>query len=193
MDYINVIPLEIHEGMSERDSCVLMVLEPTSQKAVPIVISYSEVQALLATLQSATAKIPGPYNLTNNIMRQFMLETKEARIDNLIDGVFKASIVVGDGFNQHTIACRVGDAVVMSAMTECPLMMNMRVLQDAGCPANSLIDNLPKRTPEAVQQQTLQQLLEEQRECEESEDYERAAELQRQIERLQNGGQGGNI
>lgn len=185
MDYINVIPLEIHEGMSENDCCVLMVLDPDTQKVVPVVITYTEVQALIAAMKAPDGKMEGPYGLTNSILNQFMLEMKEARIDNLIDGIFKASVVVGDGFNQSNIQCRVSDAIIMSVLAGCPLMMNPQVLQDAGCPANALIDNLPQRKRLNEQEPTLEQLLEEQRQCEEREDYERAAELQQQIERLQ--------
>ena len=183
MEYLTVFPLEIRQGMSEEDSCVLMLAEPKMQRVVPVVITTQEMESLGRILQSSDGISKTSYGWMFELMQQFCLEIKEAVIDNVVDGVFKSSMLVSDGFNQHRVECNIFDIVIASIKVGCDIKLAQRVMDEAGCDRNALMDNLPNQ--KSLQREvTIDDLLAEQAECEEREDYERASEIQRIIDQM---------
>lgn len=181
MAYKTVFATELFHGMTEAEnSFILMVGEPNGSLSVPLMIKVHEAQALLDQQEPNAKTPPNTYRLLHDSLYQFGLAIKELHIDSLCEGMFHASVIVTDGFNEQTIACNAGDAAVLSILEGCPLLMESKVLDEAGCRNDSLINNLPQH--KRSQEPTLEDLYEQLRECEENEDYEQAAIIQSMID-----------
>ena len=102
-----------------------------------------------------------------------------ASIDRMADGIFYATLHITDGFNSRSFDSRPSDAISLALLSDCPILMDDNVIEETGVTIPNANQN--PETPNSIHQ------LEEQlRRCEESEEYERAAEIQQQIENLKN-------
>ncbi|MBR1792811.1 MAG: bifunctional nuclease family protein [Bacteroidales bacterium] len=186
MSYKNVLPLGLFHGLTETaDSYILMIGEPSTGLSVPIRIQPHEACTICTILEQdkdATKKMTDTYQLLDKIMKVFGLGVKEAHIDDLQAGIFRSSILMTDGFNAMTIECSASDAIIISIIEECPLLMNNKILDEAGCEFSALEDNLPPNKKGKRNQ--LDELRKELEDCEAREDYEKAAEIQSQIDEL---------
>jgi bifunctional DNase/RNase len=92
--------------------------------------------------------------------------------------------VVSDGFNDKEIDARASDAVVLALHQAVDIEMAETVLEETGfTPQNDDIEL--GNTLSAGE--TLEELEEELRICEENEEYERAEEIMKRINKIKNG------
>ena len=174
-----VFPATIQSGMSQTGSYLLMLREPEAGRMIPIVIGGSEAQSILLALnpeEGAKIRRPMTHQLMVQLMSTYGLSLKEVTIDRVQEGVFYATLHVSDGFNEHCIDSRTTDAVTLALLTGARIMADERVIEEAGVK----MDNGEGRR----QPPTLEALEDELQRCEEAEDYERAAEIQQEIEKL---------
>ena len=174
-----VYPVTIQSGMSQSGSYLLMLHEPIESRQIPIIIGPGEAQSiLLAQNPEESNKIRRP--LTHQLMVQMMstygLTLKKVTIDKVVEGIFYATLYVSDGFNEHRLDSRTTDAVTLALLTGTPVFADERVIEETGVRVEN---NHPTEKEES-----LEELEEELRRCEENEDYERAAEIQTEIEKM---------
>lgn len=185
MEYIDVYPLQISQTMSERCSYILVLEAPTEHKQVPILIGESEAQAIIMAVERRKARRPLTHNLLCNIMEEFMLTLKEVSIERFEEGIFYSNLRVSDGFSDKMIDSRTSDAIVLALLQQAPMKMRKSVFLETCMEVGALTDNLPQnKAPKERQKQSLQELEDLLRQCEENEDYEQAAEIMEQIKRL---------
>ena len=174
-----VIPSRIESGMSQSGSCILMLEEITGERQVPVVIGRGEAHNLLLALHPETSgkiRRPMTHRLMTNLLDAFGLSLKQVTIDRVLEGVFFATLHVSDGFNEKQLDSRTTDAVTLALITGAPILMAEEVLEEAGVRMEPA-----KKTDEPT---TIEALEAELRECEEREDYERAAEIQKRIDHM---------
>ena len=177
-----VYPVTIQSGMSQSGSYLLMLHEPLESRQIPIIIGPGEAQSiLLAQNPEECNKIRRP--LTHQLMVQMMntygLSLKKVTIDKVVEGIFYATLYVSDGFNEHCLDSRTTDAVTLALLTGAPVYADERVIEETGVRVEN--DHPTEK------EDSLEDLEEELRRCEENEDYERAAEIQMEIEKMKNG------
>ena len=177
-----VYPITIQSGMSETGRYLLMLHEPQGNRQIPIVIGQNEAQCiLLAKNPEESRKIRRP--MTHQLMVQMMniygLTLSRVTIDRVVEGVFYATLHVTDGFNERQLDSRTTDAITLALLTGAPVYAEDKVVEECGLKA-ATGDNADLQPATS----TLKQLEEELRRCEESENYERAAEIQQQIDKL---------
>lgn len=169
-----VFPLTIQSGMSQSESYILMLCEPESGVQVPIFIGAHEAQGILLAKETVATRRPMTHELMVHVMNEYGLTLKEVSIDRVIEGIFYATLHTTDGFNEKSFDSRTTDAITLALLFDCPIMMNENVLEETGV----------KGEPTQPQPNSIEDLENELRECEEREDYERAAEIQEMIEKL---------
>lgn len=169
-----VVPYTIQSGMSQSGSYILMLLEPTSERQIPIIIGAHEAQGILLAKETVRTRRPMTHELMVRMMEDYGLRLIMVTIDRVLDGVFYATLHISDGFNEKAIDSRTTDAITLALLTDAPIMVDDNVLEETGVAA----DNQPSPTP------TLEALEAELRRCEEAEDYEQAAEIQKRIEEM---------
>ena len=176
-----VYPVTIQSGMSQSGSYLLMLHEPEGSRQIPIVIGRSEAQSILLAQnpeESSKIKRPITHQLMVQMMNTYGLTVKMVTIDRVVEGVFYATLHVSDGFNEHQLDSRTTDAVTLALLTGAPIFADERVIEETGVK----VENENARTRN--EKPNVEELEEELRRCEENEDYERAAEIQKQIEEL---------
>lgn len=162
---------------------VLMLYEPMGNRKVPVMIGHHEADMIMLEQEGRTARRPMTYELIVSIMEAFALTLKLVRIDRFEEGIFYASLIVSDGFNQKSIDARASDAVVLALHESVDIEMDENVLETTGfTPRN---DDIEIETPIA-DSDNLADLEKELRVCEDNEDYERAAEIMEKIKKLRN-------
>lgn len=176
-----VFPLSIQSGMSQSDSYILMLCEPTSGLQIPIFIGVHEAQGILLAKETVKTRRPMTHELMVHIMSEYGLTLNEVTIDKVLEGIFYATLHMTDGFNEKHFDSRTSDAITLALHCDCPIMVADDVLEETGVKmenAASLFHD--SEDP----QHEIARLEEELRICEESEDYEQAAEIQKKIEHL---------
>ena len=169
-----VFPLTIQSGLSQSDSYILMLGEEGTGVQIPIFIGAFEAQSILLAQEGVDTRRPLTHRLMGNLMEEYALTLQEVTIDRVSEGIFYATLHVSDGFNNKQLDSRTSDAIVLALLKGCPIMAAEQVIEEAGV----------KMEPAAVGKPTLETLEAELRRCEEREDYERAAEIQREIEEV---------
>ena len=183
MSYTKVYPVEIMEGITESGSCMLMLMEPDSQKFVPIMIGDHEAQAIILAQEQADTKRPMTHQLLRNIMNEYMLELKLVTIDKFEEGIFYATLHLNDGIMEKNIDSRTSDAVTLAIMAGCDIEIEDGVLDETAVEHNSLEKGYQHK--EDLQADTLEDLKKRLDEALADEAYELAAELQKKIDSLQ--------
>ncbi len=174
-----VFPLTIQSGMSQSGSYILMLCEPESGVQVPIFIGAYEAQGILLAKESVKTRRPMTHELMMKVMEEYGLSLKEVSIDRVNEGIFYATLHMTDGFNTRSLDSRSSDAITLALLADCPIMMEESVIEETGVRMEG--DSIMVK-----EENTLEELEAELRRCEENEEYERAAEIQQQIEKLKN-------
>ncbi len=176
-----VFPLSIQSGMSQSGSYILMLCEPVSGLQIPIFIGAHEAEGILLAKETVKTRRPMTHELMAHIMNDYGLTIKEVTIDNVMEGIFYATIHMTDGFNEKHFDSRTSDAITLALHCDCPIMVADDVLEETGVKMEAAVslfaDNDDPR-------HEIVRLEEELRLCEEREEYEKAAEIQKQIEQL---------
>ena len=173
-----VYPISIEGGPSSTGSYILMLEEPESGRRIPIVIGEYEAHAILIAKGMVNTGRPMTHRLMVDLMDNYGISIESASIDRVVDGIFYATLHTTDGFNHKDIDSRTTDAVTLTLLCNAPLYVDDSVLDE--CDTASTPAQKMSEVP------TLETLERELRRCEETEDYERAAEIQEQINKMRN-------
>lgn len=174
-----VYPLTIQSGMSQSDSYILMLGEAGTGVQIPIFIGGYEAQSILLAQEGVDTRRPLTHRLMSNLMDEYALTLQQVTIDRVSEGIFYATLHVSDGFNTKQLDSRTSDAIVLALLKGCPILVAEQVIEETGVKSSEVGVRSSKTSAQA-----LEALEAELRRCEEREDYERAAEIQRQIEKL---------
>ncbi|MCR5065466.1 MAG: bifunctional nuclease family protein [Bacteroidales bacterium] len=174
MTYKKVYPTEILQGFTETSMFVMMLYEPMGSRKVPIMIGRHEAEMLMIEQGNQQPKRPMTHQLIVSIMDSFALTLKLVRIDRFEEGIFYASLIVSDGFNTHAIDARASDAVLLALHQSVDIEMAETVLNDTSFEVQNDDIDISSTLPGS---ESIEELEEELRRCEENEEYERAAEI----------------
>lgn len=175
-----VFPLTIQSGMSQSGSYILMLCEPESGVQVPIFIGAHEAQGILLAKEEVKTRRPMTHELMMKVMEEYGLTLKEVSIDRVSEGIFYATLHMTDGFNSRTFDSRSSDAITLALLSDCPIMMAESVIEETGV----RMEEVKSEKWKVESENSIEELEEELKRCEESEEYERAAEIQKRIEQI---------
>lgn len=181
--YIPVIPLQVIQSMSLNDSYILLLDATTAGLQVPVLIGEVEAQALIMACEQRQTRRPLTHNLLNNVLNAYGILLKRVNIDRFEEGIFYSTLYLDDGCVSQQIDSRTSDAIVLALMQQCDIYINAQVLEETGMKPGALVDNMPQKSDTELSLAELEKRLHE---CEEQEDYEQAALIQQQIDKLQN-------
>lgn len=174
--YHIVYPYEIRQGYGS--GCyVLMLAEPKQVRVVPMLIGAAEAQAIMLAQEHQTTMRPMTHPLMLNMMETFGLTLTQVAIERFDEGIFYANLYVSDGFNEKVIDSRSSDAVTLALIAERPILVTEQVLEETSVPMEAM--DREKFTDEPDLDE-LERLL---KHYEEEEDFEKAAEILKEIEK----------
>lgn len=165
-------------------------------RRIPIIIGYPEAQAIECKLQDVVTPRPLTHDMMINTLNEFGIHIKEIEIRRLPSGVFAADIVFADAKGTHTIDSRSSDAIALAIRADAPIYTSAEVLAEAGFdpedqktrPVDSIKGSrqpfAEKRASSREESRSIESLMAEMQKAAENEDYEKAARLKAEIDRL---------
>ena len=110
------------------DQVVVLLLDAAGARVLPIVVGLTEGQAIAAGQAGVTPPRPMTHDLLASVLATVGAVVERVEIVALIDGVFHAEIVLGDG---RRIDSRASDAIALAVRTGSPVLCDLEVLDES--------------------------------------------------------------
>lgn len=132
MDYIQVEIIGLSTSPSSGGAYALVLGEVDGNRRLPIIIGAFEAQAIALELEKIEPPRPMTHDLLREMADQLGAHIDEVIIDELRDGTFYAKIRCERAGNTFLLDARPSDAVALAVRASCPVMVSPQVLQEAG-------------------------------------------------------------
>lgn len=111
----------------------LILQEEEGERRLPIIIGYPEAQAIECKLQDVKTPRPLTHDLFLSSMSKFDVELLEVRINRLPSGIFSADMVwQGPRGRIEEVDARSSDAIALAIRANAPIFTTSQVLAEAG-------------------------------------------------------------
>ena len=196
MSHIDLEIVDIALSGSSSGAYALVLGEVKGKRKLPIVIGGAEAQAIAIELENMRPSRPLTHDLMKNTLTAFGMEVTSVLIHKMLEGIFYAQIVVGDGIREEQIDARSSDAVAIAVRFGCPIRCSQQVMNEAGVDLDAAeTDGAPEEgvSPQVVESkdaspsEDLESLKRQLDEAIATENYELASELKRRIDDLEKG------
>lgn len=192
MDFTRVDIIGLSTSPSSGGAYALVLGEVEGNRRLPIIIGAFEAQAIALELEKIQPPRPMTHDLLRDTFEELEVDVTEVVIDELREGTFFAKIRYRHNGDEHQLDSRPSDAVALAVRVDAPIFVAPMVLEEAGIVAEdeSDISSLTQQAEEASsgEEETggteLERMQKKLEEAVEEENYERAAELRDEIERL---------
>jgi hypothetical protein len=111
------------------DQVVVLLLDAEGGRVLPIVVGLTEGQAIAAGQAGVVPPRPMTHDLLATVLRTLGAVLERVEIVALIDGVFHAALVLGDG---RRIDSRASDAIALAVRSGSPVLCDRVVLDESG-------------------------------------------------------------
>lgn len=195
--------LGLSSSQSQIGHYALVLGEVKGNRRLPIIIGGAEAQAIALELENIKTNRPMTHDLLFNMAQHFEIDLREVVINDLHEGIFYAKLLLAYQDDLHELDSRPSDAVAIAVRFKAPIYVAEDVLDEAGI----VIDDedkdeftndegefsLPNLEREAAEESGDEPTSKEERinrlkinleEALEREDYEQAARLRDEINRL---------
>lgn len=198
MERVRVNILGLSSSPSALGTFALILAEADGKRRLPIIIGSSEAQSIALELESIKPPRPLTHDLIKNMLEFFDAKIVEVLIDDLKDGVFFAKIVVELHGVRSSIDSRPSDAIALAVRTHCDIFVSDQIMTEAAIePGDDEIQDIKAEDDETENtdipvksdqpnkpQGKLEQLEKDLNQAILSEDYEKAARLRDEINKL---------
>lgn len=166
------------------DAYILTLFEQSTELCIPIVIGKTEGRYLSILQESDKTVRPISYNLIHSICQRFSLNIEKIVVNRFHEGIFYSEIHINDGFSTKTFDSRTSDAVALAIARHpgIPIYVTQTVLEETGVPVETVPMQDEAEDPDLFEKLAALETL--QLEYESEEEYEKAAEIQKQIDQL---------
>ena len=190
MDHIQVDIIGLSTSPSSGGAYALVLGEVGGNRRLPIIIGAFEAQAIALELEKIQPPRPMTHDLLRDTLEAVGAEVLDVVIDELREGTFFAKIrYVHDG-DEGQLDSRPSDAVALAVRVDAPIYVSPTVMEEAGIPteeegAAALAPAESEEEEEHMPMSRLEQMEQQLEVAIEQEDYEKAAKLRDEIQRLQ--------
>lgn len=113
---------------------VILLLDKTGQKVLPVWIGASEGQAIAMGMRNFTAPRPLTYDFFTNLLKAAGARIEEVRVETLKDTTFYGVVKVTRGRTTQEVDARPSDALALAVRTGSPIFVTEEVMEHAGIP-----------------------------------------------------------
>ncbi|MCB0852567.1 MAG: bifunctional nuclease family protein [Bacteroidetes bacterium] len=110
----------------------LVLGESSGKRRLPIIIGGAEAQAIALELENIKTNRPMTHDLIYNLARHFEINLLEVIINDLREGIFYARLIMDFDGEIHEIDSRPSDAVAIGVRFKVPIYTYENVLTEAG-------------------------------------------------------------
>lgn len=196
MEKIQVDILGLSSSPSAGGAYALLLKESFGVRRLPIIIGSFEAQSIALEIEGIKPPRPLTHDLMKNLVDDLGGTVQEIFIDELRDNTFYAKIIMEVSTLSNTVDARPSDAIALAVRTGCQIFVAEEVMRAASFVPTSddddsseesidLANNFEsKQYPKQSSETKVASLQDQLREAIEKEDYERAAKLRDEINRL---------
>ncbi len=195
--------LGLSSSQSEEGHFALVLGEGGGNRRLPIIIDGYQARAIALEIENIRPNRPMTHDLIVNIATAFSLELKEVIINDLKEGIFFAKLIFESNGEQKEIDSRTSDAVAIGVRFKVPIFTTEAVLSVAGIEVTDLeadgdeiyeeedeeeelVSETASTDPpkELTKKDKIKKLKEQITDAIKAEDYEKAAQLRDEIDKL---------
>ncbi len=114
---------------SPAEQVVVLLLDLAGRRLLPIVVGMSEGTSIVAGQSGVLPPRPMTHDLLVSALRSAGAGVARVEIVALVDGVFHAALVLGDGTR---VDSRASDAIAVAVRARCPVLCRSEVLDASG-------------------------------------------------------------
>ena len=188
--------LRITYSHTHAGAYALILAEKKGDRRLPIIIGGVEAQAIAIQVENIKPARPLTHDLFKNVADTLGFNLKEVIINDLVEGIFHAKLVVEQDAREVTIDARSSDAIALALRFDCPIYTYEPILGAAGLKVEEGEEEQAEgekterkgREKKTVTSATIDELQGMLAEALENEDYERASKLRDEIKRREQQG-----
>ena len=196
MDKVELKFLRITYSHTHAGAYALILAEAIGDRRLPIIIGGVEAQAIAIQVENIKPARPLTHDLFKNVADTLGFNLKEVIINDLVEGIFHAKLVVEQDAREVTIDARSSDAIALALRFDCPIYTYEPILSAAGLKVEEGEEEQAEgekterkgREKKTVTSATIDELQGMLAEALENEDYERASKLRDEIKRREQQG-----
>lgn len=122
----------------ENGMYALILEEEEGTMRMPIIIGYNEAQSIECLLQKIATPRPLTHEFTTRILSAFNILIDRIVIKLLANGIFAADVTLKRDEESHTIDARSSDAIALAMRTDAPIYISREVLNQCGVRKDSV-------------------------------------------------------
>ncbi|MBL7982966.1 MAG: bifunctional nuclease family protein [Flavobacteriales bacterium] len=188
MEKVELRFLRITYSHTHAGAYALILSEVHGDRRLPIIIGGVEAQAIAIQVENIKPARPLTHDLFKHVSDTLGFTLKEVIINDLVEGIFHAKLVVEQNGLEVEIDARSSDAIALALRFACPIYTYEFILGAAGLK----VEESEEEPTEAEQKgkvekksgaATIEELRSMLEEALDNEDYERASKLRDEIKR----------
>lgn len=195
MDKVELKFLRITYSHTHAGAYALILAEAQGDRRLPIIIGGVEAQAIAIQVENIKPARPLTHDLFKNVADTLSFNLKEVIINDLVEGIFHARLVIEQNGREEGIDARSSDAIALALRFDCPIYTYEFILGAAGlkveegeeekeaAEASETKKSGKAREKRPVSAATIDELRTMLEEALDNEDYERASKLRDEIKR----------
>lgn len=181
--------LGLSTSPSSGGAYALILNEAEGNRRLPIIIGTFEAQAIALELEHIKPPRPMTHDLLKNAIEVFGASIDQVFINDLSEGTFFARIIYRKNGEQVDQDARPSDAIALAVRFNAPIYVSEQVLDEAGiisekAKASSESERLKEPRSSTAGMSKMEKLEDELRTAIETENYEKAARIRDQINKL---------
>ncbi len=190
MEKVDLRFLRITYSHTHAGAYALILTEVEGDRRLPIIIGGVEAQAIAIQVENIKPARPLTHDLFKNLSDSLGVTLKEVIINDLVEGIFHAKLVLEQNGKEVEIDARSSDAIALALRFDCPIYTYEFILGAAGLKVEegeesesgeeAGVVKSDKKPSATSTMEELQNMLEE---ALDNEDYERASKLRDEIKR----------
>lgn len=188
MEKVELKFLRITYSHTHAGAYALILAETFGDRRLPIIIGGVEAQAIAIQVENIKPARPLTHDLFKNVADTLGFNLKEVIINDLVEGIFHAKLVIEHEAQEAEIDARSSDAIALALRFDCPIYTFEPILSAAGLKVEEGEEEQTEGEKNVSKEKSvteasideLQGMLEE---ALENEDYERASKLRDEIKR----------
>lgn len=195
MEKVELKFLRITYSHTHAGAYALILAEAHGDRRLPIIIGGVEAQAIAIQVENIKPARPLTHDLFKNVSDNLGIRLKEVIINDLVEGIFHAKLVLDQDGKTAEIDARSSDAIALALRFECPIHTFEFILGAAGLKVEEGEEaeeekkqqkSRPRTKKEAdkpITARSMDELNQLLKESLANEDYEQASKLRDEIKR----------
>ena len=203
MEHVRVEITSLSVVPSGGGTCAILLREVDGERILPVVIGLLEAQSIAVKLQGIPTPRPLTHDLMNAVMTHLHAKLVRVTIDNVREGTFFATMEIDDNGEVFKIDSRPSDAIALAIRFGSPIFVSEAVMDAAASVPETLgtvsageSSGTAPAEPEANLEQAetvhavshVEKLEAEMKTAIKTENYERAAQIRDEIQRIRSEG-----